>query len=111
MKEKTEKNNGNTVSLSAARRILAYIFRYYKGSCLIVAASILISALATLCGTLFMRELIDSYIVPLLNEAAPDFGPLAARLLSLPPADQPESAAASELRRQLPFHSDQHVRA
>ena len=30
-----------------------------------------------------MRELIDSYIVPLLNEAAPDFGPLAARLLSL----------------------------
>ena len=83
MKEKREKNNGNTVSLSAARRILAYIFRYYKGSCLIVAASILISALATLCGTLFMRELIDSYIVPLLNEAAPDFGPLAARLLSL----------------------------
>ena len=80
MKEKREKNNGNTVSLSAARRILAYIFRYYKGSCLIVAASILISALATLCGTLFMRELIDSYIVPLLNEAAPDFGPLAARL-------------------------------
>ena len=83
MKEKREKNNGNTVSLSAARRILAYIFRYYKGSCLIVAASILISSLATLCGTLFMRELIDSYIVPLLNEAAPDFGPLAARLLSL----------------------------
>ena len=83
MKEKREKNNGNTVSLSAARRILAYIFRYYKGSCLIVAASILISALATLCGTLFMRELIDSYIVQLLNEAAPDFGPLAARLLSL----------------------------
>ena len=83
MKEKREKNNGNTVSVSAAKRILAYIFRYYKGSCLIVAASILISALATLCGTLFMRELIDSYIVPLLNEAAPDFGPLAARLLSL----------------------------
>lgn len=83
MKEKREKNNGNTVSLSAAKRILAYIFRYYKGSCLIVAASILISALATLCGTLFMRELIDSYIVQLLNEAAPDFGPLAARLLSL----------------------------
>ena len=83
MKEKREKNNGNTVSLGAAKRILAYIFRYYKGSCLIVAASILISSLATLCGTLFMRELIDSYIVPLLNEAAPDFGPLAARLLSL----------------------------
>ena len=83
MKEKREKNNGNTVSVSAAKRILAYIFRYYKGSCLIVAASILISSLATLCGTLFMRELIDSYIVPLLNEAAPDFGPLAARLLSL----------------------------
>ena len=83
MKEKREKNNGNTVSVSAAKRILAYIFRYYKGSCLIVAASILISSLATLCGTLFMRELIGSYIVPLLNEAAPDFGPLAARLLSL----------------------------
>lgn len=83
MKEKIEKKNGNTVSLSAAKRILAYVFRYYKGSCLIVAASILVSALATLSGTLFMRELIDSYIVPLLNEAAPDFGSLAERLLSL----------------------------
>ncbi len=83
MEEKTEKKNGNTVSLSAAKRILAYVFRYYKGSCLIVAASILVSALATLSGTLFMRELIDSYIVPLLSEAAPDFGPLAERLLSL----------------------------
>ena len=83
MEEKTEKKNGNTVSLSEAKRILAYVFRYYKGPCLIVAASILVSALATLSGTLFMRELIDSYIVPLLSEAAPDFGPLAERLLSL----------------------------
>ena len=48
-----------------------------------MAVSILISALATLSATLFMEELIDSYIVPLLGMAAPDFGPLAERLLSL----------------------------
>lgn len=77
------KAGGSSVSLKAARRILFYIFRYYKGSCLIVAVSILISALATLSATLFMEELIDQYIVPLLSTAVPDFGPLAGRLLSL----------------------------
>ena len=77
------KAGGSSVSLKAARRILSYIFRYYKGSCLIVAVSILISALATLSATLFMEELIDQYIVPLLSAAVPDFGPLAGRLLSL----------------------------
>ncbi len=77
------KAGGSSVSLKAARRILSYIFRYYKGSCLIVAVSILISALATLSATLFMEELIDRYIVPLLSAAVPDFGPLAGRLLSL----------------------------
>ena len=77
------KAGGSSVSLKAARRILFYIFRYYKGSCLIVAVSILISALATLSATLFMEELIDQYIVPLLSAAVPDFGPLAGRLLSL----------------------------
>ena len=77
------KAGGRSVSPKAAKRILSYLFRYYKGSCLIVAASILISALATLSATLFMEELIDQYIVPLLSAAVPDFGPLAGRLLSL----------------------------
>ena len=77
------KDAGRSVSLKAAKRILSYLFRYYKGSCLIVAVSILISALATLSATLFMEELIDQYIVPLLSAAVPDFGPLAGRLLSL----------------------------
>ena len=77
------KAGGSSVSLKAAKRILSYLFRYYKGSCLIVAVSILISALATLSATLFMEELIDRYIVLLLSAAVPDFGPLAGRLLSL----------------------------
>ena len=77
------KAGGSSVSLKAAKRILSYIFRYYKGSCLIVAVSILISALATLSATLFMEELIDQYIVPLLSAAVPDFGPPAGHLLSL----------------------------
>lgn len=77
------KSAGASISLGAAKRILAYIFKYYKGSCLVVAVSIIVSALATLSATLFMEELIDSYIVPLLSAAVPDFGPLARRLLSL----------------------------
>ena len=69
--------------LRAMKRVLGYMLKNYKFSFLIVVVCIIGSALATLRGTLFMQSLIDDYIVPLTRAQAPDFGPLAAALLSV----------------------------
>ena len=62
-------------------RVLGYMLRQYKGSCLAVALCIVGSALASVQGTLFTQQLIDVYIAPLTQSASPDFGPLALALV------------------------------
>ena len=64
-------------------RVLQYMLKYYKGAFAVVVLCILGSALATLRGTLFMQQLIDEYIAPLLRSGTPDFAPLSKALLSL----------------------------
>ncbi|MDO4943291.1 MAG: ABC transporter ATP-binding protein [Lachnospiraceae bacterium] len=73
------KTNGPAV----LKRLIAYILKNYKCSCLAVIVGILVSALTTLCATLFMQRLIDDYIVPLMQEVVPDYAPLAHSLASL----------------------------
>ncbi len=58
-------------------RLMQYVFRKYKWHCAVVFACIIISVLASVQGTLFTRTLIDAYILPMLTESDPDFGPLA----------------------------------
>ena len=65
------------------KRILGYMLKYYKGSCLAVIVCVLGSALCTLQGTLFMQSLIDDYILPMTAADAPDFSGLAAALIRL----------------------------
>ena len=61
-------------------RVLAYVMKRYRFQFLVVLACIVVSVFATLQGTLFMRTLIDSYIMPLLASSDPDFGPLAGAI-------------------------------
>ena len=65
------------------KRVLGYVFKYYKWHFLIVVICILVTAVCTLQSTLFTRTLIDEYITPLLSSDNPDFAPLAARLVQL----------------------------
>lgn len=57
-------------------RLMAYIFKNYMLHCIIVVICIIISVLANVQGTMFMKTLIDSYITPMLKMNNPDFGPL-----------------------------------
>ncbi|MEY8318805.1 ABC transporter ATP-binding protein [Oscillospiraceae bacterium 50-58] len=59
------------------------MLREYKAQFGLVVVLILGAALATLRGTLFMRDLVDVYIKPMIGMESPDFGPLAYALLSL----------------------------
>ena len=65
------------------KRVLVIMLREYKVQFGLVVVLILGAALATLRGTLFMRDLVDVYIKPMIGIESPDFGPLAHALLSL----------------------------
>ena len=65
------------------RRVLGIMLREYKARFCLVVLLILGAALATLRGTLFMRDLVDVYIKPMIGVETPDFGPLAHALLAL----------------------------
>ena len=59
------------------RRLMAYIMKNYALAIAAVIACIIYSAFAMVQGTLFMEELIDGYIQPLLMSDSPDFSNLA----------------------------------
>ncbi len=61
-------------------RLLQYIFVPYKKRFILVLLCIVVSALAGVGGSLFLRILIDDFIVPLSKEANPSFIPLLKAL-------------------------------
>ncbi len=65
------------------KRLLAYIWKDYKFHCIAVVISIVISSLTGVIGNLFLRNLIDDYILPFLGEANPSFAPLLQALLTM----------------------------
>ncbi len=75
---------GNKKNMGAVlKRLMAYILKKYKWQCLLVALCILVSTAANIGGTLFMRNLIDDYILPFVNRAQPDLTPLLRALLMM----------------------------
>lgn len=62
-------------------RLMKYVFARYKFHLILVVIGIFVGVLANVQGTLFMQTLIDVYILPLIGEEHPDFGPLAAAIL------------------------------
>ena len=53
--------NNAGASLRSLARVTRYILKNYKAACLAVVLGIIVCALATLAGTLFMQSLIDDY--------------------------------------------------
>ena len=62
------------------KRIMDEVFQHYLPHCIFVLVCIVVSALANVQASLFLKTLIDDYIVPMTQQATPDFGPLAAAL-------------------------------
>ena len=62
-------------------RLMGYIYKNYRIHIIVVVIGIVVSVLANLQGTMFMKTLIDQYIMPLLKAETPDFHPLAMAIL------------------------------
>lgn len=63
------------------KRLFSYIFKNYKIHCIAVVILIFISSLANIVGTMFMKQLIDDYITPMVSQGKADFGPLLKALI------------------------------
>ena len=61
-------------------RLMGFIFKKYLPACIIVVICIFVSVLANVQGTMFTKNLIDDYIVPLLKTGNPNYGPLLAAM-------------------------------
>ena len=78
-----EQQGKKTSQWALLKRVLGYTLKQYKFCWLAVVVCIFVTAMTTLVSNLFMQSLIDDYILPLAQAAAPDFGPLAGALLKL----------------------------
>jgi ATP-binding cassette subfamily B multidrug efflux pump len=59
-------NSGKTI-----RRLLSYVFQTYKLHFFVVLICILLSSVAGVAGSMFLKILVDNYIAPLLLESSP----------------------------------------
>ena len=73
-------------------RLFKLIWKLYKGRIAVVLLCIVISSVTSVASALFTRNLIDDYILPMLDspavsglfgEIGPDYGPLAFAILRL----------------------------
>ena len=55
------------------KRVMGYTLKDYAAGWVVVVICIFVSAYSSLQGTMFMRTLIDSYIMPLIGRENPDF--------------------------------------
>ncbi|MBT1176063.1 ABC transporter ATP-binding protein [Bifidobacterium callimiconis] len=85
MAEQTKQNNTNTITNrrpgmakpapGTTKRIFGYIMQY-KVRVVAIVACILVGAAAQAGSALFLQTLIDKYILPMVGETNPDWGPL-----------------------------------
>ena len=74
------KNRKNKKS-KVISRLLKYVVSEYKLQLAIVLISIIISASVGVIGTQFIKYLIDDFIIPLIGNQNPNFGPLLNTIL------------------------------
>lgn len=72
---KKELNKKNTM-----KRLFKFIWQQYKIRLIIVLLFLIISSLATVASSVFLKTLIDNYIVPMTKQAKPDYTPLIKAL-------------------------------
>lgn len=65
------------------RRLLQFIMSRYGAQYVIVIICIFISVLCNTRGTMFMKSLIDDYIVPMVNSGSRDFSGLAKAIFEV----------------------------
>ena len=80
---KSPNKKTNNPPLKIIKRLMGVILKNYAPHCIIVLLCIFGAAFVNVQGTMFMQKLIDDYIIPLMSQSSPDFGPLISALMKL----------------------------
>ena len=72
-----KKIDGKTV-----KRLMKYV-KQYRVSFIIVAVSIILSAVTGVIGSMFLQVVIDGYITPMLTQSVPDFSGLLGAIITM----------------------------
>ena len=75
--------NKRHMNFQVLGRLLRYVLKHYQFSCLVVLVFIILSSVANVSVSLFIRVLIDDYITPLSQSPSPDFSSLLRVLLQM----------------------------
>lgn len=73
------KNGGMSIDKNVIKRLLGYM-KPFRGQMVLVIISIIVSSIASVASSLFIKTLIDSYILPLVGVDNPDFSGLISAL-------------------------------
>ena len=71
---------GQKADMKTAKRVLSYLFKY-KFRLLTVMLCIVMSSLAGVYGSMFLKKLVDEFIVPLMTQANPDLSGLLREII------------------------------
>lgn len=66
--------------INTVKRLMTYIKNGYKGAFILVLFCIVLSAVANVAGSLFIGNVIDDYITPLLSQTTPNFSGLLSAI-------------------------------
>ena len=55
------------------KRIIGFVAKNYLLQCIVVLVCIVLTVFSTIQGTMFMKTLIDQYIMPLMQQSVPDY--------------------------------------
>ncbi len=73
----------NNKEMGNLKRVVKETISSYKIGCICVLVLIIVSSVANVYGSVFLKSLIDDYITPLLSQNVPDYSPLLGAILQL----------------------------
>lgn len=73
----------NKNQMKTLKRLLNFVISRHRNACIIVLVLIIISTIANVAGSIFIKSLIDDYITPYLSMTNPDFNPLLNAILKM----------------------------
>lgn len=76
-------SDGRKMDFKTLKRLMKYIFSHYKWLYFFVFIGIIVSSLASVASSLFMKTLIDDYIEPLIHASHKNFMPLLYALSTM----------------------------
>lgn len=82
--QKNRRVKADQETMKVLGRLIGYVLKNYRFACIFVLLFIIISSLASVTSSLFLKSLIDDYITPILvSEGAADFTPLFIALCKM----------------------------